>query len=92
MSFHCSAAEVDSAPWVDDRQMKMKQQTLAIAADQGEGFEQYRKPTQRDAFLEKLMENMAGQLPCYTGQPHAGNPFSRIDWRTAPDKRTLCTS
>lgn len=28
----------------------MKQQTLAMAADQG--FEQYRKPTRRDQFLE----------------------------------------
>ena len=29
----------------------MKQQTLAMAADQGSGFERYRKPTRRDEFL-----------------------------------------
>ena len=29
----------------------MKQQTLAMAADQGSGFEHYRKPTRRDEFL-----------------------------------------
>lgn len=27
----------------------MKQQTLAMAGDQSEGFEHYRKPTKRDA-------------------------------------------
>jgi IS5 family transposase len=30
----------------------MKQQTLAMAADQG--FERHRKPTRRDAFLETM--------------------------------------
>jgi transposase, IS5 family len=30
----------------------MKQQTLAMAQDQG--FEQYRKPTRRDQFLETM--------------------------------------
>ncbi len=29
----------------------MKQQTLAIAADQSESFERYRRPTRRDEFL-----------------------------------------
>ncbi len=29
----------------------MKQQTLAMAADQNSGFEQFRKPTRRDEFL-----------------------------------------
>ena len=32
----------------------MKQQTLAMAADQGEGFEPYRKPTKRDTFLATM--------------------------------------
>jgi IS5 family transposase len=32
----------------------MKKQTLAIAADQGDGFERYRKPTRRDAFLSTM--------------------------------------
>jgi len=31
----------------------MKQQTLAMAADQGSGFEQYRRSTRRDVFLAK---------------------------------------
>jgi IS5 family transposase len=29
----------------------MKQQTLAMAADQGGGFERYRRATKRDVFL-----------------------------------------
>ena len=32
----------------------MKQQTLATAADQSAGFEQYRKPTRRDEFLATM--------------------------------------
>jgi IS5 family transposase len=32
----------------------MKQQTLAMAADQGGGFEQYRRPTKRYVFLETM--------------------------------------
>jgi IS5 family transposase len=34
----------------------MKQQTLAMAADQGAGFEQYRRATKRDAFLQTMDE------------------------------------
>ena len=32
----------------------MKQQTLAMAADQTSGFEQFRKPTRRDEFLSTM--------------------------------------
>ena len=32
----------------------MKQQTLAMAADQGAGYEHYRKPTRRDEFLKTM--------------------------------------
>jgi IS5 family transposase len=32
----------------------MKQTTLAMAADQGAGFERYRKPTRREAFLAQM--------------------------------------
>lgn len=32
----------------------MKQQTLAIAADQGAGYEHYRKPTRREEFLKTM--------------------------------------
>ncbi|MBP0640084.1 IS5/IS1182 family transposase, partial [Cupriavidus sp. AcVe19-6a] len=33
----------------------MKQMTLAAGADQGAGFEQYRKPTRREAFLATIV-------------------------------------
>ena len=32
----------------------MKQQTLAMAADQSESFERFRRPTRRDEFLERM--------------------------------------
>ncbi|MFN9105014.1 MAG: IS5/IS1182 family transposase, partial [Betaproteobacteria bacterium] len=32
----------------------MKQTTLALAADQGAGFERYRKTTRRQAFLAQM--------------------------------------
>lgn len=32
----------------------MKPTTLAMAADQGAGFERYRKPTRREAFLVQM--------------------------------------
>ena len=32
----------------------MKQMTLAAEADRGAGFERYRKPTRRDAFLAQM--------------------------------------
>lgn len=32
----------------------MKQQSLAVAADQEAGFEQYRRPTRRDVFLSTM--------------------------------------
>jgi hypothetical protein len=34
----------------------MKQQSLAVAADEGAGFEQYRRPTRRDVFLATMNE------------------------------------
>jgi IS5 family transposase len=34
----------------------MKQQTLAMAADQEAGFERYRRPTRRDVFLATMEE------------------------------------
>jgi hypothetical protein len=36
--------------------MRMEQQTLAMAADQGAGFEQYRRATKRDLFLETMQQ------------------------------------
>ena len=52
----------------------MKQQTLAMAADQG--FEQYRKPTRRDQFLEAMNRIVPWEALCAVVDPHyakAGN-------------------
>lgn len=54
----------------------MKQQTLATAADQGAGFEQYRRPTRRDVFLATMNEIVPWQELCAVIEPHypkAGN-------------------
>jgi len=52
----------------------MKQQTLAMAQDQG--FEQYRKPTRRDLFLETMNRIVPWAALCAVVEPHypkAGN-------------------
>jgi IS5 family transposase len=54
----------------------MKQQILAMAADQGDGFEQYRRPTKRDAFLATMEQIVPWQELCSVVEPHypkAGN-------------------
>lgn len=54
----------------------MKQQTLAMAADQHEGFEQYRRPTRRDQFLATMDEVVPWAALCAVIEPHypkAGN-------------------
>lgn len=54
----------------------MKQQTLATAADQGAGFEQYRRRTRRDVFLATMDEIVPWQALCAVIEPHypkAGN-------------------
>ena len=48
----------------------MKQQTLAMAADQGDGFEQYRRPTKRDAFLATMDEIVPWRELCSVIEPH----------------------
>ena len=48
----------------------MKQKTLAMAADQGEGFEHYRKPTKRDAFLATMEQIVPWQALCEVIEPH----------------------
>lgn len=48
----------------------MKQQTLAMAADQGAGFEQYRRPTKRDAFLQIMNEIVPWMQLCEVIEPH----------------------
>lgn len=54
----------------------MKQQTLAMAADQGGGFEQYRRVTKRDVFLATMNDIIPWQALCEVIEPHypkAGN-------------------
>jgi transposase, IS5 family len=46
----------------------MKQQTLAMAADQG--FEQHRKPTRRDQFLETMNRVVPLDALCAVVEPH----------------------
>ena len=54
----------------------MKQQTLAIAADQNAQYEQYRKRTKRDVFLATMEEIVPWAELCAVIEPHypqAGN-------------------
>lgn len=56
--------------------IKMKQQTLAMAADQEAGFAQHRKPTRRDAFLQTMESIVPWAALCEVIEPHypkAGN-------------------
>ena len=48
----------------------MKQQTLAMAADQGGGFEQYRRQTTRDVFLQTMNEIVPWTQLCEVVEPH----------------------
>jgi transposase, IS5 family len=60
--------------------MSMKQQTLAMAADQT--FENYRKPTRRDDFLKTMEVIIAWSALCEVIGPHypkAGNGHPPID-------------
>jgi IS5 family transposase len=50
--------------------MAMKQQTLAMAADQGDVFERYRKPTRRDTFLATMDEIVPWQELTVVIEPH----------------------
>lgn len=54
----------------------MKQQTLAMAADQNTEFERYRKPTKRDEFLATMERIVPWSALCDVIEPHypkAGN-------------------
>jgi IS5 family transposase len=54
----------------------MKQQTLAMAADQNDGFERYRRPTKRDEFLATMDSIVPWAELCAVIEPHypkAGN-------------------
>jgi len=52
----------------------MKQHTLAAAADQGGGFEQYRRATKRDVFLATMNEIVPWQALCEVIEPHYPKP------------------
>jgi transposase, IS5 family len=52
----------------------MKQQTLAAAADQGAGFERYRRATRRDVFLATMDEIVPWQQLCEVIEPHYPKP------------------
>ena len=52
------------------------QQSLAMAADHNAEFEQYRRPTKRDAFLARMEEIVPWSQLCSVIEPHypkAGN-------------------
>ena len=54
----------------------MKQQTLAVAADENAQFEQYRRPTKRDVFLDTMEKIVPWADLCSVIEPHypkAGN-------------------
>ena len=48
----------------------MKQQTFAMAGDQGAGFERYRKPTRRDEFLATMNAIVPWAALCGVIAPH----------------------
>jgi transposase, IS5 family len=48
----------------------MKQKTLAMAADEGAGFERYRKPTRRDEFLQTMNAIVPWAVLCSVIEPH----------------------
>ena len=52
----------------------MKQQTLAMAADQGGGFERYRRATKRDVFLATMNEIVPWSELCKLIEPHYPKP------------------
>jgi len=54
--------------------MKMKQQTLAMAADQNVGFEQHRRPTRRDLFLTTMEQIVPWSALGAVIEPHYPKP------------------
>jgi IS5 family transposase len=48
----------------------MKQQTFALAGDQNQGFEQYRRPTRRDVFLSTMETLVPWPDLCAVIEPH----------------------
>jgi IS5 family transposase len=59
----------------------MKQQTLAMAADQNSQFERYRRPTKRDEFLATMERIVPWSALCDVIEPHypkAGNEHPTV--------------
>ena len=52
------------------RYRPMKQQTLAIMADQKPGYEHYRNPARLDEFLQTIQPIMQLAELCAGGEPH----------------------
>jgi IS5 family transposase len=52
----------------------MKQQTLAMAADQNAPYEQYRRPTRRDVFLATMEQIVPWAALCEVIEPHYPKP------------------
>jgi IS5 family transposase len=52
----------------------MKQQTLAMAADQNAAYEQYRKPTRRDVFLATMEQIVPWAELCSVIEPYYPKP------------------
>ena len=52
----------------------MKQQTLAMAADQNAQYEQYRRPTRRDLFLATMEQIVPWAELCSVIEPHYPKP------------------
>lgn len=48
----------------------MKQQTLAMAADQNAAYERYRRPTRRDVFLATMEQIVPWRALCSVIEPH----------------------
>jgi hypothetical protein len=54
--------------------MAMKQQILAMAADQGAGFDAHRKPARRNTFLGTMHRITPWAALCAVVEPHYGTP------------------
>lgn len=52
----------------------MKQQTLAVAGDQNQGFEQHRRLTRRDVFLATMEDIVPWSALCAVIEPHYPKP------------------
>ena len=62
----------------------MKQQTLAVAADQNAQYEQYSKPTRRDIFLATMEEvvpwaELCGVIESHYPKPCNGRPPAGLE-------------